>query len=245
MATEAPPDLASTLSPEELKAIIARGYDTIAPQYLAWSGPRPTTTRAAYVAQLLDLLDPGASILELGCGAGVPTTQTIAAHPKKFHVTGVDISAAQVALAREHVKVPEEERAAEEERVREIGRGRVAFEHADMAKLHYEEGSFEAVLAFYSIFHLPREEQPAMIGKVVKWLKPGGYLLLNMNTKDEVVHREDWMGAPMFSFGIGVEGNRRAFEEYGKGLKILVDEVAVEKVGRFEETFHWFFAQKE
>ncbi|EJF58684.1 S-adenosyl-L-methionine-dependent methyltransferase [Dichomitus squalens LYAD-421 SS1] len=228
MATEAPPDLASTLSPEELKAIIARGYDTIAPQYLAWSGPRPTTTRAAYVAQLLDLLDPGASILELGCGAGVPTTQTIAAHPKKFHVTGVDISAAQVALAREH-----------------IGRGRVAFEHADMAKLHYEEGSFEAVLAFYSIFHLPREEQPAMIGKVVKWLKPGGYLLLNMNTKDEVVHREDWMGAPMFSFGIGVEGNRRAFEEYGKGLKILVDEVAVEKVGRFEETFHWFFAQKE
>ena len=245
MTTKSPEGPAPALSASDFKQIIARGYDTIAPRYLAWAGPRPTTTRAAYVAQLLDLLPPGASILELGCGAGVPTTQTIAAHPKRFRVTGVDISAAQVALAREHVTVPEDERAEDEERARETGRGRVAFVQGDMAEVEYEEGSFDAVLAFYSLFHLPREEQPGMIGRMVRWLKPGGYLLFNTGTEDGVVHREDWMGAPMFSFGIGVEGIRSAFEEYGKGMKILADEVVVEKVGGFDEKFHWFFAVKE
>ena len=56
------------LAPTELKSIVEAGYDAIAPKYLAWSAPRPTTTRAGYVAQLLDLLPPGASVLELGCG---------------------------------------------------------------------------------------------------------------------------------------------------------------------------------
>ncbi|KAJ7696771.1 hypothetical protein B0H17DRAFT_1053002, partial [Mycena rosella] len=38
---------------------------------------------------------------ELGCGAGVPCTQVLVEHG--LNVTGNDISAAQIALAREHV----------------------------------------------------------------------------------------------------------------------------------------------
>ncbi|KAI1795454.1 S-adenosyl-L-methionine-dependent methyltransferase [Ganoderma leucocontextum] len=223
------------LAPAELKSTVEAGYDAIAPIYLAWSAPRPTTTRAGYVAQLLSLLSPGASVLELGCGAGVPTTQTIAAHEKRLRVTGVDISAAQVALAREHVQAPKGDG----------DEGRIAFVHADMAKLEYAEGSFDAVLAFYSIFHLPREEQAPMVGQMAGWLRPGGYLLLNMQTEEGEFMREDWMGARMFSSGIGVDANRRAFAEHGKGLKILADEIATEKVGPFEEKFHWVFAVKE
>ncbi|KAM5530052.1 hypothetical protein V8D89_016284 [Ganoderma adspersum] len=240
MATEdraAPSTAPAPLAPAELKSIVEAGYDAIAPKYLAWSAPRPTTTRAGYVAQLLELLAPGASVLELGCGAGVPTTQTIAAHEKRLRVTGVDISAAQVALAREHVRAPDAEG--------EEGKDRVAFVHADMTKLEYAEGSFDAVLAFYSIFHLPQEEQPPMVGRMIGWLKPGGYLLLNMRTEEGEFLSEDWMGARMFSCGIGVEGNRKAFEEHGKGLKTLADEIATEKVGPFEEKFHWVFAVKK
>ena len=86
-------------------------------------------------------------MLELGCGTGVPTTQMIATHEKRLRMTGVDISPAQVALAREHVRAPDAEG--------DEGKDRVAFVHAFMAKLEYAEGSFDAVLAFYSIFHLP------------------------------------------------------------------------------------------
>ncbi|PIL26173.1 transporter [Ganoderma sinense ZZ0214-1] len=148
-----------------------------------------------------------------------------------------DGSAAQVALAHEHVRAPDKEGEGDE--------GRITFVHADMTKLEYAEGSFDAVLAFYSIFHLRQEEQAPMVGRMVAWLQPGRYLLLNMGTEEGDFLSEDWMGARMFSSGIGVEGNRRAFEKHGKGLKILADEVATEMVGRFEEKSHWVFAVRE
>ena len=56
--------------------------------------------RERYTHVLLDALPAGAAVLELGCGAGIPTTQRLAA---RFAVTGVDISARQIALARHNV----------------------------------------------------------------------------------------------------------------------------------------------
>lgn len=58
-------------------------------------------TRMGYIADLLKKLSAGADVLELGCGAGVPVTQVLIEHG--LNVTGNDISAAQIALAREHV----------------------------------------------------------------------------------------------------------------------------------------------
>ena len=84
-----------------------------------------------------------------------------------------------------------------------------------------------------------------MVGRMVGWLKHGGYLLLNMRTEEGEFLSEDWMGARMFSCGIGVEGNRKALKEHGKGLRILADEIATEMVGKFEEKSHWVFAVKE
>jgi hypothetical protein len=77
------------------------------------------------------------------------------------------------------------------------------------------------------------------------WLKPGGYLLLNMRTEKGDVEYDDWMGKPMFSAGLGVEANREIFRKCEGQLHMIAEEVAVEKVGMFEEHFHWFFAVKE
>jgi hypothetical protein len=55
----------------------------------------------------------------------------------------------------------------------------------------------------------------------------------------------DWMGAKMFSSGLGIEGNREMLKKDGKGLKFIDDEIAIEKVGGFDEKFHWVFAVKE
>jgi ubiquinone/menaquinone biosynthesis C-methylase UbiE len=199
------------------------GYDKIAPQYLAWSGPRPTETRAAYVQKLLGLLPPKAKVIELGCGAGVPTTQTLLA--AGLDVTDVDISAGQLALAKEHIPG-------------------ATLVHADMATLEYD-CAFDAVMAFYSLFHIPKAEQGEMLARMVGWLKPGGYLLFNLGNDEGDVVTEDWMGAKMFSSGLGIEGNRKMLREHGKGLVIIDDELAKEKVGGIEETFHWVFARKE
>merc|ERR1719356_676057 len=42
----------------------------------------------------------GAHVLELGCGAGVPVARTIVHHSQELRVTGVDISEAQIELAK-------------------------------------------------------------------------------------------------------------------------------------------------
>ncbi|KIJ55193.1 hypothetical protein M422DRAFT_774280 [Sphaerobolus stellatus SS14] len=213
-----------SLAPEtNVKTIVEQGYDAIAPAYLAWSAPRPTTTRMAYIDKLSGVLQPGAAVLELGCGAGVPGTQKLVSYGLK--VTGVDISAAQVALGREHV--PE-----------------ATFIQGDMMALDFEAGQFDAIVAFYSVFHLPKEEHGSMLQRMAGWLRDGGILLFNLGT-DEGEHLIDnWMGAKMFSSSLGVDGNRKMLAEFGKGL-IIEDEIHVEKVGRFDEKFHWVWAVKE
>ncbi|KAJ7490844.1 S-adenosyl-L-methionine-dependent methyltransferase [Mycena latifolia] len=212
---------------ENPKSHVEQGYDIAADQYLAWSSARPTTTRMAYIDDLLKKLPAGANVLELGCGAGVPCTQLLVEHG--LNVTGNDISAAQIALAREHVPKAK------------------ALIQGDMLTLDFAPASFDAVLAFYSIFHLPKEEQGLMVERIRGWLKPGGWLLCNFHFDAGDVVREGWIepSVTMFSSGLGVEGTRDIFNKQVPGFKLVVDKVDVETVGRFEERFHWVMAQKE
>ena len=55
-----------------------------------------------YGTRSIEWLAPreGETILDLGCGAGVPVTKQLA---KRFAVTGVDISEAQLRIARDRV----------------------------------------------------------------------------------------------------------------------------------------------
>ncbi|KAJ7146446.1 S-adenosyl-L-methionine-dependent methyltransferase [Mycena epipterygia] len=211
---------------ENPKSHVEHGYDTIADQYLAWSAPRPTTTRMRYIAELIEKLPRGADVLELGCGAGVPSTQVLV--DNGLNVTGNDISAAQITLAREHVP-------------------KATLVQGDMLTLDFAPASFDAVLAFYSIFHLPKEEQTVMVEKIRGWLKPGGWLLCNFQFEEGDITREGWFvpSVTMFSSGLGVDGTRDIFQKQVSGFKLVVDKVDVETVGRFEEKFHWVMALKE
>src|SRR2546426_11015698 len=118
------------------KQIVADGYDRIAEQYCAWASQVGQEERAKHTAVLLEKLPPGAAVLELGCGAGLPTTRQLA---ERFAVTGVDIAARQVALARHHVPT-------------------ATLLHADMTQLDFAPTSFDAVAAFYSLLHGPPDE---------------------------------------------------------------------------------------
>lgn len=93
-------------------------------------------------------------MLELGCGAGVPATGLLA---ERFSVLGVDISSAQLALARQRVP-------------------NCRFLKADMTALELPAESFDAITAFYCFNHIPLDEQQAMVAKAASWLRPGGLL---------------------------------------------------------------------
>src|SRR5262245_57735757 len=162
---------------QSLKRIVADGYDDIAQRYLAWSALNPSPERMRYLDRLLDMLPSGAEVLELGCGAGVPVTQALA---ERGRVTGVDISAEQILLAERYV--PD-----------------ATFIRADMAALDFPPGSFDAVVAFYALTHVPRDEHAALLRRIAGWLRPGGLLFATMGAGDTPGAVEpDWLGAAMF-----------------------------------------------
>jgi SAM-dependent methyltransferase len=202
------------------KEIVARGYDAIALRYAEWAG-RVDSPALAWVRDLDARLPDGASVLELGCGRGVPATRELA---RRHRVTGVDISAVQIELARHHV--PE-----------------ASFVHADATELDVAAGSLDAVVALYLFSHVPRDEQRDLIARVGTWLKEGGLLLGTFGAGEpgEDVD-EDWLGARMYFASLGGDSYLRLLRECG--LEPLRDEVVVQREpGHGDVAFRWVLAR--
>ena len=164
---------------DDIKNTVQSGYDKVSSEYTAWTTTRTTPGRSEYEQLLLQHLLPSSRVLELGCGAGLPSTQTISQHPNVAEVIGNDISAAQLDIAR--ARLPG-----------------LQFIHGDMMELDFPDESFDGIAAFFSILHLPREEQPKMLQKVLGWLKKGAHLVVNFGTGDAEEIKGQWFGAEMF-----------------------------------------------
>ncbi len=163
----------------DYKALVQEGYNRCAAGY--------AEARAEEAHPELDLLRErlydGAAVLDLGCGSGVPITRSLA---ENFSVTGVDTSSEMVRLAR--ANVPE-----------------ARFLHADITSVELPASSFDAVVAFYSVFHLPREEHNDLFRRVRGWLKPAGYLMCTLTRYSEAAYTEDdFFGETMYWSNYGM-----------------------------------------
>ncbi|KAJ5317606.1 hypothetical protein PENANT_c038G05438 [Penicillium antarcticum] len=214
----------------DLKENIKRAYDDIADKYLTWT-EHSHKVRLAYVNTLLQNLNSTTEtiILELGCGAGVPVTQLLSSN-ENFRVTANDISSAQIALAKQ--TLPES----------------VTLIEGDMMGLDFANESFDAVLAMYSIFHLPREEQVTILRRIFGWLKPGGFILANFPAGEfDSQFNEAWLGGQkgvMHWSGWGKEKIGVILKDVGFG--IIVDEVVVDsEEADHDVAFQWVLAKKE
>jgi ubiquinone/menaquinone biosynthesis C-methylase UbiE len=206
---------------DDPRGIVAAGYDAIAERYYAWSDARPSATRLRWLAKALERIPPGAEVLDLGCGAGVPMTRALATGR---HVIGVDISARQIELAR--AVVPE-----------------ATFVHADMTALDLAPASIDAVVAFYSLTHIPRADLPDLLAAVRRWLRPGGVLIVSMGAQDspDSVER-DWLGAPMFFSHHGAKKNRALVRRAGFEIEEAV--VETEPEDRHDALFLWIVGRR-
>ncbi len=206
---------------DDPKQIVARGYDRIAERYAAWTGETWEGDRARFGGLLVERLPPGATVLDLGCGTGVPVARELA---RRFAVTGVDLSPRSIALARRNVPA-------------------ATFIHADMSALDFPAASFDAVVAFYSIIHLPREEHPALLRKIAVWLRPGGLFVAALGAAaTDAGYDEDWLGAPMFWSHHDGATNRRLIET--AGLRLLLAEETTKDEDGAPATFLWVVAEK-
>ena len=204
-----------------VKSVVRTSYDTIADEFLAWTQQVRVAERERYTTTLLDRLDANAQVLELGCGAGLPTTKRLT---ERFQVTGVDISSRQIEFARQHVPTAK-------------------FIRADMMELTFPSARFDAVTAFYSIVHVPREEQPQLLPNIHTWLRPKGLLVAALGASAQHAgYEDDWLGAPMYWSSFDAETNRQMVEDARFQIISAVEETVMEDGD--EVTFLWVIARK-
>jgi cyclopropane fatty-acyl-phospholipid synthase-like methyltransferase len=205
---------------DDPKRLVAAGYDAMATRFDEWQRQIVGSPRMRYLDKLLALLPPRADLLELGCGAGVESTRALA---ERGRLTGVDISEAQLALARQ--RIPS-----------------ATFIRADLAELTFAPESFDGVVALYVLFHLPRAEVRPLIGRVSDWLRPGGVFLATMLGRGVGEGVEEWLGVPMFFSNSDPDADRELVRD--AGLTILEDETIVQTEPEGDLPFHWVLAQK-
>jgi SAM-dependent methyltransferase len=201
------------------KAVVERGWDRIVDRFADWQGQIDDTDRDARVDDLLARVPHGADILELGCGAGGPTTQRLAAHGR---LTGVDISAEQLRRARERVPA-------------------ARFVHGDLATVDLP-GAFDAVVSLYALNNLPREELGALFGRVHEWLRPGGLFLASLPASDLPAWQGEWLGTEMFFSGWDAKTTRRLVDE--SGLEIVDERIEAMREPEGEVRWLWLLATR-
>ncbi|MFD6949401.1 methyltransferase [Nocardiopsis sp. TSRI0078] len=155
------------------------------------------------VRRLLDLLPPGAHVLDLGSGTGVPTTRQLVAAGAR--VTGYEISGRMIEIARRNV--PE-----------------ATFVQADILDLEPAEASYDAIVAFFSLLCLPKARIPEALSRIRASLAPGGLLCLSMVEADLDDTAIPFLGSDIRVSGYPREELRRVVE--GAGL-VVEDERVV------------------
>lgn len=196
---------------------VEQGYDRIAESYLAARINNPSLT-VAVLEKLEATLPDGAHVLDLGCGAGVPSVQLLS---ERFEVTGVDISERQLELAHQHSPAAH-------------------LIKSDMTTVHFPAATFEAVVAFYSIIHVPREEQQALVSRIHNWLKPGGRFLATWPFTAWEGIESDWEG-----WGSTMWWSHYGWQEYEEmlaGAGFTVELVEEQHDG---EDWLWVVARKQ
>lgn len=201
--------------------IVEAGYDSMALAYLKYIADIKGDPRLRFLTDFQAHIPRGSPIADLGCGAGEPCTRLLA---QNHDVTGIDISTAQIELAK--ASIPG-----------------ATFLKADLSKVTFPSGSVDGVTAFYSLTHLPRDEHAEVFEHVADWLKPDGYFLLSLSaTGDSNGMDDDFVGVPMYFSGYAPEINRSLLQ--AAGFDLVTDTiVAMEEPGG-SSAFQWILARK-
>lgn len=179
--------------------LVKKGYNKIAENY---SSKRDQFANNKYLEQLVNLLKPGSTILDIGCGAGVPIDNYLFA--RGFKVIGIDISEKQIELAKKNVP-------------------QGSYEVKDVLELQDGEYQVDAVVSFYAIFHIPREQHQELFKKINSFLPQDGYILVTMGAGEYEGEEDCFHGVKMWWSHYGPEKNKQIIKS--TGFEILLDEI--------------------
>jgi ubiquinone/menaquinone biosynthesis C-methylase UbiE len=180
------------LTREQHREVQARAFDRIGRRYDEAFPHKEGQEEAG--KWLLARLSPGARVLDLGCGTGLPSARQFS--EAGMEVTGIDISPVMLRLARENVPA-------------------ARFVEMDLTDLDGALGEFDAAIAYFSLLMLPRSEIEASLRRIRDVLVPGGLLSLSMVEIDMDDVWFQFLGAPVRVTGYLRDDLRAVIEHTG------------------------------
>jgi SAM-dependent methyltransferase len=149
-------------------------YDVVADQYVRRLFDE--LRHKPFDRELLDrfaaMIPQAGSVCDIGCGPGQVARYL---QERGVRVCGIDLSPAMVEQARRLVSG-------------------VEFRQGDMTALDLSDGTWDGIVAFYSIIHVPREDVAGALVELRRVLRPGGVLLLAFHIGGETLHLDEWWG---------------------------------------------------
>jgi 2-polyprenyl-3-methyl-5-hydroxy-6-metoxy-1,4-benzoquinol methylase len=147
------------------------------------------------VTRALQFVTQSGDALDVGCGAGGRFIRIL--QDRNFSVTGIDTSANMISLARE--KHPEHK-----------------FLHEDICTWESDQ-RFNFILAWDSLFHLPRNMQKPTLIKLCRLLAHNGVLIYSFgNANGE--HTDQWRNDTFYYSSIGIDKNIQILIDNGLSL---------------------------
>jgi trans-aconitate methyltransferase len=172
-------------------------YNQIAEE---WNAARKRAFEPKYIDLLLEYLADKAEILDVGCGAGMPIARYLI--DRGFSVVGIDASEAMLEIAKQ--QVPE-----------------ARFVLGDML-VHESAEQYSGIIAWDSIFHIPRLQHLNVFQKFHQWLLPDGVLLLSLGGS-MWEGTSEMFGHKFFYSGFAPDESLRLLKQ--AGFEILLSEI--------------------
>ncbi|RYZ43884.1 MAG: class I SAM-dependent methyltransferase [Myxococcaceae bacterium] len=170
-------------------------YDLIADWY---ASQRTGHMGVPEVTALAASLPTGASVLDVGCGTGLPLTRVLLEHG--CHVMGVDSS--RELLTRFQANFPH-----------------VRVLCALIQSCELQARTFDAAIAWGVLFHLRHEEQEQAIARIASALKPGAAFLFTSGDVHGSIEGAPMNGVPFRYHSYSVDGYRDLLRAHGLTLE--------------------------
>lgn len=161
---------------QDIRKIVKEGYEK--GDYAGYfrKSSQPNTMEKKFMDRLVALIPAAAKIIDLGCGVGIPFDKYLA--DKGFKITGIDIAHKHIEQAKKNVH-------------------NATFIEGDFSKIDFDSRRYHAIIAMYSVFHIPREEQQNLFNKMHDLLKNHGVILMTLGTSNTDGIEENWAGSQM------------------------------------------------